>query len=138
MKIRTIKKLIRQYPPIIEIRLPERLNTQDVLEQLKYMKENKLPKYLKESLVVIFPLEEPTGILKINSDIPQKKLDEFKEMWEKNLKSLNVLTFSEGSKIEWIEPSFVTIHSALKDTLFIYEKTKERLNKLIRKYNSEK
>ena len=138
MKIRTIKKLIAQYPPIIEIRIKEEILTAALHAELIFYIKNSIPNYLKDSLIFIILLQEPKGIFKIDPHISKASLKEFREEWKRGNNSAGLMTVNNDTKIEWIQlehPSYVTIHSAITSTPFMYKKTLERLNNKIKEIN---
>jgi hypothetical protein len=136
MKVRTIKKLIAQYPPIIEIRVKEETLIAVLHQELIHDLKNALPKYLKNSLIFIVPIDIPNGVLTLKEGMSNASIEEFKEVWRNSLYGL--VAVGDSSKIQWIEmkePMYVTIHSAITSTPFMYKKTLERLNNKIKEIN---
>lgn len=125
MKIRQLKKLVKQYPPIIVIRIPSTAFTPDRCEGTKYAIRKIVPPEWK---VVIIPYEE---IRVKGFDISSDKVKELIDSFDKTgMMSIDNITPKEY-------PSHLEVIHIVKDGVLLYKKRVQQLNQYIQYLNDK-
>ena len=117
LDLKKAEKLLEKYPPIVEIRVPGKLYTNDFCSKLKELDNLNNSKF--KFLFVGIPLPD-----KYFND--QVKLKNFREEWHEILKKDQLIAEDQG--IKHFELDFVKIHSVFDIGIEEYEK---RFNTLI-------
>lgn len=130
MKIRTLKKILKQYKPIIEFRLPDTIPQKDVevfRRQVALITGNKF---------LVFVCQIPKEPISINSGIlDQDKLEEFRKEWLKYLNdSRGIVTIlNKEDKVEFHSLDYIIIHSPFKMPINLYKAKLKQLKDLVNK-----
>lgn len=119
MKIRQLKKLVKQYPPMIVIRIPSTAFTPDRCEGTKYAIQKIVPAEWK---VFIIPYEE---IRVKGFDVSSDKLKELVDSFNQT----GVMCFDDATPKEY--PSHLEIIHIVKDGVLLYKKRVQQLEQCI-------
>src|ERR1700748_3145805 len=128
MKIRTLKKFLKVYKPIIEFKLPN-----DIGHAELHRFRSEVSRILDNKYLVFISQIPP---FKINPpDVTKISLEQFKKDWEDYIKGGAPVILSDDEKIFFEEKSrdFITIHSPFKIPLSIYKNKLKQLNDLVTK-----
>lgn len=128
MKIRTLKKFLKVYKPIIEFKLPDTIHPQDIEIFKRQVAQITGGKYL------VFISQVPQFTVTKPKDFD---LEEFKKEWYKWVDSgiPILLSGDEEPSFQKISQDFITIHSPFKIPLSVYKSKLEQLKSLVNKLN---
>lgn len=127
MKIREAKKLLKQYPPIVEVFVSNRMDTAEFMDSFSRSAKRSMP---EGTLIYVIPVDQDRPILNISS-INGYDTEEFKRLWEDWSYKPMIIDSIQPS---FGELSYINIHTVLKDGEYVYRKTKERLNRLVKEF----
>ncbi len=130
MKIRTLKKFLKDYKPIIEVRLPDTISIHELHNFRLELNKIVGSRYLVYVCVV------PSRPIDLLASISEDKILEFKEQWLKHLQSSKniIAVLRKDDNVEFHTMSSIIIHSPFKMPLKLYHKKLQQIKDLAVKH----
>lgn len=135
MEVEDKIKLLKAYPPIIEVRVPEKYAYSPLFKHAMSDEMKKLwgdDKYL----IVIMPIEHMPAVINIKTaEISDEALQEFAKKWSEVVQTDRptyiVPDADNDPEFSLVKPSFIKIHSVLEDGEDLFREKMERMDEYV-------
>ncbi len=131
MKLRTLKKFLKVYKPILEIRIPPIIT----MEEMQNLRQKLRTVVGDKYLIFMIPCNDFPVTLQMSLDkVSEKDLEEFRQTWLQMIGQTGepiMIKNSYGTEPEMTPLSYCTIHSPFKLPLKVYQKKLKEIQRLV-------
>lgn len=135
MKIRQLKKILKEFPPILVITYPYSMNIEDVMNLKRAIQSLYFNKKYEGWKIFLIEGSEPLKLL--DNNIKEEQIKEFRKSWEEVLKN-NVTPILSFEDIEInLSPKLVEFISPFKIPIWLYKSKVQKIENMIEESKRE-